>query len=258
MNKLADKTCIITGASNGIGKAIAKLLAKNGGRVIITDIAVKEGNRLAHEITATGAECQFIEHNVTSENDWQGVIDGVIQRYGKFDVLVNNAGGGTYNEIETLSLSEWRNIIALNLDSVFLGTQMAVKAMKDTGGGSIINMSSVGGLVGSPNLVAYSAAKAAVKLLSKSVAIHCGNHGYNIRVNTIHPGLIKTGAGIEMAMKATGMSQKDAENAFKTLHPIGRLGEPDDIAQMALFLASDESSFATGAEFIIDGGYTAQ
>jgi 3(or 17)beta-hydroxysteroid dehydrogenase len=144
------------------------------------------------------------------------------------------------------------------MDSTFIGTQMAILAMKNSGGGSIINLSSVGGLVGTATLAPYSAAKAGVKLFTKCAAIHCGQKGYNIRVNTVHPGLIKTPAGIEMASKATGMSPEAAEAAFATLHPIGRIGRPDEIATAVLFLASDESSFATGGEFVIDGGYTAQ
>lgn len=258
MNRITDKICLVTGAANGLGEASSRLLAKEGGTVILTDIDVERGESLAQEIRDTGAQALFIRHNVTSEEDWNRVFTTVLDRYGKLDVLVNNAGGGTYNDVETLSLEDWKNIISLNLDSTFLGTQLAIKSMKDTGGGSIINMSSVGGLVGSPNLVAYSAAKAGVKLFTKSVALHCGAQNYNIRVNTVHPGLIKTKSGMEMASKATGMSVEDAETAFAAMHPIGRIGIPLEIANMVLFLASDESSFATGGEFVVDGGYTAQ
>lgn len=258
MNRITDKICLITGAANGLGEATAKLMAEEGGTVILTDIDVTRGESLAQQIRDTGAKALFIQHDVTREDDWKRVFAEVIKQYGRLDVLVNNAGGGTYNDVETLSLKDWKSIIALNLDSTFLGTQLAIKSMKDTGGGSIINMSSVGGLVGSPNLVAYSAAKAGVKLFTKSVAVHCGAKNYNIRVNTVHPGLIKTAAGIDMAAKATGMSPEDAEVAFASLHPIGRIGKPIEIANMVLFLASDESSFATGGEFVVDGGYTAQ
>lgn len=258
MNRIMDKICLITGAANGLGEATARLLAKEGGTVILTDINGERGETIAQEIRDTGAKALFIKHDVTNEDDWKNVFSKVIEHYGKLDVLVNNAGGGTYNDVETLSLKDWKDIIALNLDSTFMGTQLAIKSMKDTGGGSIINMSSVGGLVGSPNLVAYSAAKAGVKLFSKSVALHCGQNNYNIRVNTVHPGLIKTESGMEMASKATGMNVDDAETAFAAMHPIGRIGQPIEIANMVLFLASDESSFATGGEFVVDGGYTAQ
>lgn len=258
MNRVKDKICLVTGAANGLGEAAVKLLAEEGATVILTDIDEERGENLAQEIRDTGAQALFIRHDVTSEDDWQSVFSTLTERYGRLDVLVNNAGGGTYNDVETLSLKDWKHIIALNLDSTFLGTQMAIKSMKESGGGSIINMSSVGGLVGSPNLVAYSAAKAGVKLFSKSVALHCGAKKYNIRVNTVHPGLIKTESGMEMASKATGLSVEEAEGAFAAMHPIGRIGKPVEIANMVLFLASDESSFATGGEFVVDGGYTAQ
>lgn len=258
MNRVSDKICLITGAANGLGEATAKLLAQEGAAVVLTDIDVTKGEQLAQEIRDSGAQALFIQHDVTCEEDWTKVISQTLAKFGKLDVLVNNAGGGTYNDVETLSLADWKAIIALNLDSTFIGTQLAIKTMKESGGGSIINMSSVGGLVGSPNLVAYSAAKAGVKLFTKSVAIHCGAQNYNIRVNTVHPGLIKTESGMEMASKATGMSPQEAETAFAAMHPIGRIGKPIEIANMVLFLASDESSFATGGEFVVDGGYTAQ
>lgn len=258
MGRIEGKICLITGASSGLGEAAARLLAAEGGRMILTDINTEKGEALASELNGEGREVTFLAHNVTSEEEWRQVFDVLQSKYGRLDVLVNNAGGGTYNDLETLSLSEWRNIISLNLDSTFIGTQLAVKLMKQGDGGSIINMSSVGGLVGSPNLVAYSAAKAGVKLFSKAAAIHCGQQGYNIRINTVHPGLIKTESGMEMASKATGMSPAEAEAAFSAMHPIGRIGKPEEIAAMVLFLASDESSFATGGEFVVDGGYTAQ
>ncbi len=258
MGRIDGKVCLITGAANGLGAATARLLASEGGRMVLTDIDRDRGELLATELQQAGAEAIFLSHNVTLEEEWQTVFDALLTQFGRLDVLVNNAGGGTYNDLETLSLEDWRNIISLNLDSTFIGTQLAVKTMKASGGGSIINMSSVGGLVGSPNLVAYSAAKAGVKLFSKAAAIHCGQQRYNIRINSVHPGLIKTESGMEMASKATGMSVEDAEAAFSAMHPIGRIGLPEEIAAMVLFLASDESSFATGGEFVVDGGYTAQ
>ncbi len=257
MDRVKNKVCLVTGGANGIGEAISRLLAQEGATVVITDIADEKGLQLAEELTQAGTTAYYRHQDVTNEEQWKALFDWLETEVGRLDVMVNNAGGGTYNDLETLSLSDWRQIMALNVDSAFLGTQNAVALMKKGGGGSVINMSSVGGLVGSPNLVAYSAAKAAVKLFSKCAAIHCGQQGYNIRVNTVHPGLIKTEAGMDMATKATGMSAQEAEAAFTTLHPIGRLGEPVEIAAMVLFLASDESGFATGGEFVVDGGYTA-
>lgn len=258
MNDLNNKTCIVTGAANGIGRAIALAFAEQGANVILTDIDIEAGERLEQELTTKQSSAKFVAHDVSDETQWQRVFDVANKQFGGIDVLVNNAGGGTYNDIESLSLAQWRGVIGLNLDSCFIGTQLAVKHMKETGGGSIINVSSVGGLVGSSNLVAYSSAKAGVKLLTKCAALHCGEKNYNIRVNSVHPGLIKTESGIDMASKATGMSPAEAEAAFASLHPIGRIGLPDEIAQGVLFLASDKSSFMTGSELVIDGGYTAQ
>lgn len=258
MPRIEGKVCLITGAASGLGEAIAKRFAAEGAHLLLTDIAEENGQQLAQFLSSQGTPAVFAKQDVTQEEDWQRVFDLLQTTYGRLDVLVNNAGGGTYNDLETLTLEQWRGIISLNLDSTFIGTQMAVKIMKGNGGGSIINMSSVGGLVGSPNLVAYSAAKAGVKLFTKCAAIHCGQQQYGIRINSIHPGLIKTPSGMEMASQATGMTPEEAEAAFASMHPIGRIGLPEEIANTALFLASDESSFATGAEFVIDGGYTAQ
>lgn len=258
MPQLANKTCIVTGAANGIGRAIAECLAEQGANLVLTDIAVEAGEEVAQALNNKGKSAIFIEHDVTNETNWQTMFAEALKQYPSIDVLVNNAGGGTYNDIESLDFSGWRQIMAVNLDSCFLGTQLAVKHMKDNGGGSIINISSVGGLVGSSNLVAYSSAKAGVKLLSKCAALHCGQNQYNIRVNSVHPGLVKTESGIDMATKATGMSAEEAEAAFATLHPIGRIGNPSEIAEGVLFLASEKSSFMTGSELVIDGGYTAQ
>lgn len=258
MPRILGKVALITGAANGLGRATAEKFAAEGGRLLLTDIDKSGGLALAQELQDAGSEAHFMVHDVTSEAAWQAVFEHLMSLFGRLDVLVNNAGGGTYNDIESLSLAQWQQVISLNLDSTFIGTQLAVSHMKGQGGGSIINLSSVGGLVGSPNLVAYSAAKAGVKLLTKSVAIHCGQNNYGIRVNSVHPGLVRTESGIDMAAQATGLDAKAAEAAFSALHPIGRIGEANEIAEGILFLASDESSFMTGAELVIDGGFTAQ
>lgn len=258
MPSIHDKVAIITGAASGLGQATAERFAEEGASLILTDINAPAGEELANRLDAAHGDVTFIKHDVTSEADWKAVFSLLSKQHEKLDILVNNAGGGTYSNIETLTLDEWQNIIRLNLDSAFLGTQLAIASMKDTGGGSIINVSSVGGLVGSSNLVAYSAAKAGVKLLSKCTAIHCGENGYNIRINSIHPGLIRTPSGLEMATRATGLTPTEAEAAFSQFHPIGRIGEPGEIAGGILYLASDESSFMTGSELVIDGGFTAQ
>lgn len=258
MNRIQGKTVIITGAANGLGKAAAELLAAEGGNIVLTDIDVANGERTVAAIRASGGSALFVRHDVTQTGQWEQVFEMATRNFATPDVLVNNAGGGTYNDIETTSLEEWRRILAINLDATFIGTQMAIRAMKAARRGSIVNMSSVAALIGSPNLAAYGAAKAGIQTLSKSAAVYCGQKGYNIRVNSIHPGLIETQAGIEMARLATGAASDEAALAqFRMLHPIGRLGVPNDIAQGILYLASDESSFMTGASLVIDGGFTA-
>lgn len=258
MARVENKVCIVTGAAHGLGAAMARTLAREGGIVIATDIDGDAVSTLARDIVAQGGRAEGLPQDVTDEAAWDQLFSHVLGKYGRLDVLVNNAGGGTYADIETISLADWRKVISLNLDSTFMGTQRAIRAMKETGGGSIINISSIGGLIGTATLAPYSAAKAGVKLFTKCAAIHCGQKGYNVRVNTVHPGLVKTQSGLEMATKATGMTLAEAEAAFASLHPIGRIGEPQEIANMVLFLASDEASFATGGEFVVDGGYTAQ
>lgn len=257
MNRVANKTVLITGAANGLGREAARLLAAEGATVWLTDIDDAGGNRTVAEITAAGGAAHYLHHDVSRPEAWDTVFATLRAEAGKLDVLVNNAGGGTYNDIETVTFEEWRRIMAINLDATFLGTQKAIQWMKETGGGSIVNVSSVAAFSGAPNLAAYCAAKAGILMLSKSSAVYAGQKGYKIRVNSIHPGLVDTKAGKEMAMLATGAPEEQAIQAFTALHPIGRIGQPIDIANGILFLASDESSFMTGSHLVIDGGFTA-
>lgn len=258
MSRVKDKTILITGAANGLGAAAARRLAREGALVLLSDIDDAAGNAVAAEINASGGRARYLHQDVSQPEEWERVFTKLRAEYARLDVLVNNAGGGTYNDIETVSFQEWRRVMSINLDATFLGTQSAIKWMKETGGGSIVNVSSVAAFSGAPNLAAYCAAKAGIHLLSKSSAVYCGQKGYNIRVNSIHPGLIDTKAGKEMARLATGLPTDDqAIAAFTALHPIGRIGTPDDIADGILYLASDESSFVTGTHLIIDGGFTA-
>lgn len=258
MARVQDKIALVTGAANGLGRATATLLAREGAMVLLTDIDDANGEAAAAAIRAAGGHARYCHHDASSPDDWAAVLGRIREAHGRLDILVNNAGGGTYNDIETVGLAEWRRIMAINLDATFIGTQSAIKWMKETGGGSIINVSSVAAFSGAPNLAAYCAAKAGINMMSKSAAVYCGQKGYNIRINVVHPGLIETKAGVEMARLATGAgSDEEAIAMFTALHPIGRIGQPDDIAKGILYLASDDSSFVTGSSLIIDGGFTA-
>jgi len=253
MARVQDKVAIVTGGGTGIGEASAELLASEGAHVIITDIKADKGQEVADRI---GRGTSFVEADVSSESDWQALIDKVLNDHGSLDILVNNAGVGIPKNVEETTLEDWRFVMNANLDGVFLGTRYGIQAMKETGGGSIINMSSIEGLVGDSRLTAYNASKSGVIGLSKSSALHCAQEGLGIRVNTIHPGFIWT-----KMVRGFVKSQDDPEEAKKALesgHALGHLGEPNDIAYGVLYLASDESKFVTGTELVIDGGYTAQ
>ncbi|MBR0567518.1 glucose 1-dehydrogenase [Azoarcus sp. L1K30] len=258
MGRVQDKIALVTGAANGLGRATAELFAREGAIVLLTDIDDRNGEATAAAICANNGRARYMHHDASKPEDWNSVLDALRHAHGRLDILINNAGGGTYNDIETVTLAEWRRIMSINLDATFIGTQAAIRWMKETGGGSIVNVSSVAAFVGSPNLAAYCAAKAGINLLSKSAGVYCGQKGYGIRVNSVHPGLVETKAGVEMARLATGAgSDEEAIAMFTGLHPIGRIGQPDDIAQGILYLASDDSSFVTGSSLVIDGGFTA-
>lgn len=256
MARLDGKVVLITGGSLGIGRAAAMMCAREGGRVVVTDIREDEGNELVQRIKGVGGEAAFMRHDAGSEDDWLRVTNETVAKFGGLDAVVNNAGVAIGGNAEDTTLADWRKLMAVNLDGVFLGTRHGILAMKDRGGGSIINMSSIEGIIGDPNLAAYNASKGGVRLLTKSAALHCARSGYGIRVNTIHPGYIWTPM-VENYLASQGDVEKGRE-ALSALHPVGHLGEPDDIAYGIVYLASDESRFMTGAELVIDGGYTAQ
>jgi 3(or 17)beta-hydroxysteroid dehydrogenase len=254
MNRVKEKVAIITGAASGMGEASARLLAQEGAKVVLSDINEVDGRRIAQEIISQGGACVFLKHDVASEADWQRVIAGTLDLFGKLDVLVNNAGVTVNKDIEETTLEEWRWVMSINLDGVFLGIKYAIGAMKKSGGGSIINISSAAGMVGQLWAAAYCSSKGGVRLLTKAAALECSKIGrdYSIRVNSIHPGCVRT-ALLEPLLKKPEMAA-----IINGLHPVGHLGEPDDVAYMVLYLASDESKFVTGSELVIDGGYTAQ
>lgn len=255
MGRVAGKTAIVTGASLGLGRAAATLLAREGARVVLTDLRREEGAEVADRIVSDGGEAIFLTHDVASEEDWKRVIASAVSRFGRLDILVNNAGVALSAPVESTTLEQWRWLMSINLDGVFLGVKHAVDAMKAKGG-SIINLSSIEGLIGDPNLAAYNASKGGVRLLTKSAALSCAKAGYRIRVNSIHPGYIDT--PMVSAYIDAQPDPRAARAAVAALHPLGHIGEPDDIAFGVLYLASDESKFVTGAELVIDGGYTAQ
>jgi 3(or 17)beta-hydroxysteroid dehydrogenase len=255
MGRVEGKTAIVTGAARGLGKAIAQLLAKEGANVAVADILEDVGRATVEEIKQQGGRAIFLRHDVTSEDNWEKVVEKVLSEFGKLDIMVNNAGVQLIKEIAETTLEEWRGLMSVNLDGVFLGTKYAIRAMRESGGGSIINMSSAVGIIGRPdNTAAYSASKGGVRLFTKAAAMECSKagHGYNIRVNSMHPGIIKTDM-------IAGMMAHDDEfrKTLESLHPIGFLGEPIDVANGVLYLASDEARMVTGAELVIDGGWTA-
>ena len=252
MNSINNKVAIVTGGGSGIGQAICQLFAQAGGSVVVTDINLSAATETATSIQSSGGEAIAIEHNVAAESDWRRVIQNTLEQYGQLDILVNNAGIWRSIACESMSLEEWRTINSINLDGVFIGVRDAINVMKDsTTDSSIINIASVNGLGCGGNELgsAYCASKAGVRLLSKSAALECGRQGYNIRINCICPGGVNTPMNETLSaeiqkMKATG-------------HPIGRIGEPIDMARAALFLASEDASFMTGSDMIVDGGGTA-
>jgi len=264
MDRVKGKVAIVTGGGGDLGAATALLLAKEGAKVVITDVDETRGKKVVEDIRRDGGTAIFLKHDVTNEQNWKEVIDKTVSEFGKLDVLVNNAGVFSRNPIEDIPLEEWRWVIGINLDGVFLGTKHGIRAMKKTGGGSIINISSVAGLVGmAPPTSAYAASKGAVRLFSKSAAIQCSKavHDYNIRVNSLHPGFIMTPMlekVFQTEMASTGRTYEEVRRTREEWAPMGRLGTPLDVAYGVLYLASDESAYVTGTELVIDGGYTAR
>jgi 3(or 17)beta-hydroxysteroid dehydrogenase len=255
MARLANKVALVTGGARGLGAAQCKLFAREGAKIAIADIDLAAADALAAEINAAGGAAKVYKLDVTDEAAWDSVVGAVVKDFGGLDVLVNNAGIGRIASVEDCTFAEWREVMSINLDGVFLGTRAGIRAMKARGG-SIINMSSIYGIVGSELTAAYNASKGGVRNFTKSAALHCAKGGYGIRVNSIHPSFIMTDMVIGAASKLP-----DPEGFLKELiarHPIGKLCEPDDVAYAALYLASDETRNQTGIEIVVDGGYIAQ
>ena len=256
--RLAGKVALITGAAAGVegqlmgfGGAAARLFAREGARVVLTDIKEEMGFKTAEQIRASGGEALFVRHDVTSEEEWQEVIQTTIATFGRLNVLVNNAGTGARFTVEETTVEVWDGQMDVHAKGVFLGTKYAIPEMRKVGGGSIINVSSIYGLVGSRSSTAYHAAKGAIRIFTKAAAIQYAKE--HIRVNSVHPGYCETPLTI-------GGYDSDPQRREWSLAktPLGRLGTADDIAYGMLYLASDESAYVTGAELVIDGGTTAQ
>ena len=255
--RLAGKVALISGAAAGVqgelmgfGGAAARLFAQEGAKVVLTDIRDEPGQRTANEISESGGEAIYLHLDVTSEAEWVRVVEAAVARFGRLDILVNNAGSGARYRVEDTSEEDWDGQMNVHAKGVFLGTKHAIPQLRKVGGGSIINVSSIYGLVGSETSTAYHAAKGAIRLFTKSAAIQYANE--NIRVNSVHPGYAHT------PLTDRGYQDPDYFENIRSRIPMGRVGNAYDIAYGMLYLASDESSFVTGSELVIDGGTTAQ
>ena len=249
--RLENKVALISGGARGMGAVEARLFASEGARVLIGDVLTEEGRRVEAEINETGAQCRYVDLDVTSEDNWRDAVAEAVAAFGKLDILVNNAGITISGTIEEITEAQWDRIMAINSRGVFLGTREVIAEMRRAGGGSIVNISSGAGIAPSPGTsAAYAASKGAVRLFTKATAIQHASDG--IRCNSVHPGPIET----PMLRAARGDDASRAEQL--SLIPLGRIGRPEEIAYGVLYLASDESSFVTGSELVIDGGRTAQ
>jgi NAD(P)-dependent dehydrogenase (short-subunit alcohol dehydrogenase family) len=250
LGRLKDKIALITGGASGIGRATSLLFAREGAHVVVVDVAIEGGNETVRQIAAAGGAATFVKADVAISSEIRDFIEATVTTHGRLDVLFNNAGvEGPAAKIADYDEDEWARVVAIDLTAVFLAMKHAIPQMVRQGGGAIISTASVAGLVGFPGSAAYAAAKAGVINLTRLAAVEYARH--NVRVNCICPGIIDT----PMAGRVLG-GQRDEK--LNRLQPVGRFGRPEDIASAALFLASDESSFANGAPFIIDGGYVAR
>jgi 3(or 17)beta-hydroxysteroid dehydrogenase len=249
--RVKDKVALVTGGGSGLGEAISMRLAEEGATVVVADINESSAQRVAQAI---GGKAIAVHQDVTDEQRWQELVAEIVERYGQLNVLVNNAGIALVGTVEDTTLEDWQMTQRVNLDAVFIGTREAIKVMKK-GSGSIINISSIEGIIGEQKVAAYNASKGGVRIFTKSAALHCCAEGYSIRVNSVHPGFIDT----NMVSGAVGTMTEEEGEAFTTRIvgniPMGHMGEPLDIANGVLFLASEESKYMTGSELIIDGGY---
>ncbi len=265
MARVRGKVAIVTGGASGIGRGCAERLAAEGAQVVVTDIQDALGEEVAAQLNAhdgvreAGGGAVYMSHDVTDEERWQSLVEEVESRLKGLHVLVNNAGIGIGGSIVEMPLADWQRQQAINLDGVFLGVKHSIPAMVRSGSGSIINMSSVAGLKGAANLAAYNATKGGVRLFTKGVALECAEKRWPVRVNSVHPGIIDTPIWTKVNAEyfTEGENALDVEVMAEEGVPTGKAGYPVDIANGVLFLASDESSYVTGTELVIDGGLSA-
>ncbi|MAZ87395.1 MAG: 3-beta hydroxysteroid dehydrogenase [Cellvibrionaceae bacterium] len=255
--RLEGKVALVTGGGSGIGEAISHAFADQGASIVVTDLNQAAACAVAEAINAKGGSALGLEQDVVDEIAWETTIQQVMYQYGTLDVLVNNAGIVIPGTIEDVSLVDWQKTDAVNVHGVYLGTQKAISIMKESGGGSIINISSIDGIIGDPKAIAYNASKGAVRTLSKSAALHCADSAYKIRVNSVHPGYILTPLVQQAFAEAGEEWMAEYERLKISRIPMGELGVPEDIAHGCVYLASDESRYVTGSELVIDGGFTA-
>ena len=256
MGQVQGKVAIVTGGASGIGAACAATLAREGAKVVVTDLDDAGGQAVVDRIGGSGGTASFLHQDVSLEESWPGVIEAAERRFGHLHVMVANAGIGIMCRAVEMSLADWRRQTAVNLDGVFLSVKYAVPAMRRAGGGSIVIMSSVAGIRGSAGLAGYCATKGGVRLFAKAVAMECAAAGDNIRINTVHPGVIDTPIWTKLPGSTGRNTPIDPHDVAKAGVPLGRAGEAHDIANGVLFLASDASSYMTGTELVIDGGMT--
>ncbi len=266
MNRLDNKVALISGAARGIGAETARLFAQAGAKIVVADMLADRARQTVAEINQAGGQASFAALDVTNEDSWNAAIGIAIGNYGKLDILVNNAGVFIGKGIEDISLAEWDRLVAVNMTGVFLGTKLAAPALRESAqnsphGSAIVNLASTAGIVGSQLDPLYSMTKGGVTLFTKSAALEFGRKGYRIRVNSIHPGTTETDMGaqtfVSRAQRSGSNDTAGARQVVVDMIPLGRMGTPTDMAKGILFLASDDSSYMTGAGLIVDGGMTA-
>jgi len=267
MKRLQNKIVLITGAARGIGAETARLMAKHGATVVVSDILIRQAEQVVTEINNAGGKAYVLELDVTSESSWRSAIQEIIDSNGKLDILVNNAGFLVAKGFEEVSLEEWQKLVDVNMTSVFLGTKVCAPALRESAkyskqGSSIVNISSIAGMVAAPNDPLYAMTKGGVTIFTKSTAVAFANKGDRIRVNSVHPGVVDTEMGnlaIQAQAKRLGVADTvKVRKLSEDRHPLGRIGETSEIANAVVFLASDEAAFITGISMPVDGGYTAQ